>query len=341
MGVQIWQSSDEEWDAYVHQHKQATFFHQMAYRRVVENSFGHTPYYLVAREDGRIVGVLPVFLVKSLFFGAFLVSLPFCDYGGILAHNEQARDSLLEKAVEIGREVGVDCIELRHRHPNGLDLPQQLEKVNLRLPLPADAEEMWLALDGKVRNQVRKAEKSGLEFEVGSLETLDGFYDVFATRMRALGTPVYTRAFFQNLLTGFPHQAEVLLVTLDGEPIGGGIAVYFKDAMEVPWASSRNEYFSLCPNNLLYWGAIRRAYDRGCRHFDFGRSSKGSGNYRFKRQWGAEDEQLYYQFVLVGGGEMPNLDPSSAKYAWATKVWSKLPLVLTNRLGPYISRYIP
>lgn len=341
MHIEQYESVDVGWDSYVRQHKQATFFHQIAYRRVVEKSFGHTAYYFVAREDEKIIGVLPLFLIKSLFFGAFLVSMPFCDYGGILAGNERVRDALIEKVRELGREVSVDCIELRHRYHNNLDLPKRLVKVNLRLLLPNSVEEMWLALDGKVRNQVRKAEKSELEFSIGGLEVLDNFYAVFTNRMRNLGTPVYSRSFFHGLLEEFPDQSEVLLVSLDGKSIGGGIAVYFKDTMEVPWASSRIEYFSLCPNNLLYWGAIRRAFEKKCRYFDFGHSSKGSGNYMFKKRWGAKDEQLYYQFILFRANEMPNLDPSSSKYAWATKVWSRLPIALTNRLGPCISRYIP
>lgn len=329
-----------EWDSYVLRNERATFFHQIGYKRVIEQSFGHKPYYLAFLNNGEIRGILPLFLVKSRLFGFFLVSLPFCDYGGIVADSESVQKRLWEKAIEIAQKEQVQVIELQQRDRDNLGLYQNLEKVNLKLLLDTE-ERIWRSFKGKVRNQIRKAQKAGLQFKVGGIEKLPQFYKVFATSMRDLGTPVYPLSFFDNLLKSFPSTSEVLLVTYGGKTIGGAIAIYFKETMEVPWASSWRKYFKYCPNNLLYWKAIERGCQKGYKYFNFGRSTKNSGNYKFKKQWGAEDEQLHYQYYLVKGKSIPDLSPQSSKYRMAVNIWKRLPLAVTNYLGPKISRYIP
>jgi len=328
-------------DSCVHRHPQSTFCHQWAYRQVVSHTFGHRSHYLAAWQDGEIRGILPLFAVKSWLFGRFLVSLPFVDYGGICADDEETERALWQEAVRLARQESVQSIELRQRYPRSLSLPVQTHKVNLVLPLSANAEMVWQGLKGKVCNQVRKAKKSGLTFEAGGPEMLADFYRVWSHNMRDLGTPAYPRAFFENFLHAFPDSSEVLLVRHGQKPVGTGIAVYFKVTMEVPWASSLREYFPKCPNNLLYWGAIRRACEQGCQEFHFGRSTMGSGNYRFKKQWGAQDQRLYYQYWLAEGTEMPDLNPHSPRYRLAVALWRRLPIAVANALGPWIVRGIP
>lgn len=332
---------NRRWDGYVTRDKRCSFFHQWAYCQVVARTFGHRPYYLSAWKEDEIHGILPLFSIKSRLFGQFIVSLPFVDYGGICADSEEAEQALLKEAVQIAKQQRIQTIELRHQYHNTLDLLTQLNKVNMALTLDSGAEIMWKRLHAKVRNQVRKARKSGLTFDVGGLEKLEDFYCVWSRNMRDLGTPSYPRVFFKNFLKAFPDSCEILLVKHDKKPVGTGIAVYFKNTMEVPWASSLRKYFSYCPNNLLYWGAIQRACERGCQEFHFGRSTKNSGNYRFKKQWGAKDKLLYYQYWLAEGNQIPDLSPLSLRYKLAVALWRRLPVAVANMLGPSIVRGIP
>ena len=47
-------------------------------------------------------------------------------------------------------------------------------KVHMQLPLPASDAELWKQLDSKVRNQVRKGQKSGLTVAWGGAELMRG-----------------------------------------------------------------------------------------------------------------------------------------------------------------------
>jgi FemAB-related protein (PEP-CTERM system-associated) len=159
--------------------------------------------------------------------------------------------------------------------------------------------------------------------------------------MRDLGTPVYGKKFFRNILETFPDSTRIISVVLGGKTVASGILSWFKDSLEVPWASSINDYREMCPNNLLYWEAIRFAIRNGSAKFDFGRSTPGEGTFRFKKQWGAKPVQLYWQYLLEQGKSIPELNPKNPRYRLAIKIWQQLPLAVTNVLGPLIVRNIP
>jgi serine/alanine adding enzyme len=209
------------------------------------------------------------------------------------------------------------------------------------LELAPDIESQWRAFNAKLRNQIRKAEKSGLQSVLGDLELLDDFYAVFARNMRDLGTPVYPRRFFRNILEAFPETTKIFGVYHERKMIAAGIASWFGDTLEMPWASSISDYKALCPNNMLYWQAIKFAIEKGFRKFDFGRSTPHEGTYNFKKQWGARLVELYWQYLLDGQKEIPDLSPSNPKYQSAIRVRQRLPVSVTKVLGPMIGRNIP
>ena len=209
------------------------------------------------------------------------------------------------------------------------------------LNLAADEASQWEAFNAKLRNQIRKAQKSGFEPVIGQQELLQGFYQVFARNMRDLGTPVYSKGFFRNVLETFPDNSRIFGVYHEKRMVAAGIGSWFRGTLEIPWASSLNEYKTLCPNNMLYWEAIKFAIMNGFSKLDFGRSTPHEGTYNFKEQWGAVPVQLYWQYLLNQGSTMPHLSPSNPKYQAAIRVWQKLPVPLTKVLGPMIVQNIP
>ena len=188
------------WNGYVNGHPDATAYHRWAWRDVFLSAFGHESLYLVAQDATRIVGALPLVEFRSHLFGTFAVSLPFVNYGGVIANGDLAAGALNARAVSLARERQWRHVELRHIRRQFSEWPVKRHKVAMCLPLAADAEALWSSLDRKVRNQVRKAEKSGCTAEEGGPELLDDFYKVFAHNMRDLGTPVYARRFFDEVL---------------------------------------------------------------------------------------------------------------------------------------------
>jgi len=331
----------EQWDRYIETHPDSTGDHLWHWRAIFSEVFKQQCVYLAAQQAGSIVGILPLTLFKSRLFGRFVVSLPYLNYGGIVADSPEAAAALVDRAEQITRTFGGSHLELRHRAVLCPERPSRQHKVALTMPLPAVADELWRGIDRKVRNQIRKAQKEGLTSECGGAELVDAFYPVFAENMRDLGTPVYPRRLFADVMRAFPERAKILVVRHQGRPVAAAVTFGFRDTMIVPWASSLRAYRHLCANMLLYWAMMEGAIAGGFRTFDFGRSSRGAGTHQFKLQWGAQESPLNWEYVLVRRMTAPDQGPANPRFNLAIEAWRRLPLWLANGLGPSIVRNIP
>jgi serine/alanine adding enzyme len=332
---------ERDWDDFVASRPEASGYHVWRWRRVFESAFGHETRYLAAQEHGRIVGVLPLVIICSRLFGRCAVSLPFVNYGGVCAEDDEVAACLVRTAAAFATDTGLAHVELRHRSRQCPSLPERTHKVGMYLPLEREPGRAWERLDKKARNQVRKAEKSGLTTRWGGRELLDRFYKVFARNMRDLGTPVYSPRFFSEVLAAFPDTARVCLVDHGETTVAGAITLRHREVLEVPWASSLRDYRSMCPNNLMYWRIIEDAIENRLATLDFGRSTPNEGTYHFKQQWGAEPQVLHWEYALNGEATLPDVSPANPRYRAAIAVWTRLPLTLTNWIGPHIVRSIP
>lgn len=335
---------EAEWQTYVESTPHASMYHALEWRHVLRRAFGHRSWYLMAQDDGGTRGVLPLVEMKSSLFGHFFVSLPFLDYGGILADTPECEAALATAAAALAAKRGAHHIELRQSFAAagcaeaGWALRQH--KASLVIPLDVEPDTRWSALSSRLRGKVRKAEKSGAMFSVGTTEELDDFYRVFGLNMRNLGTPVYSLTFFQNVLRA-AKDAAVLLVRHDGRPAAGAIALRRGERVELPWICSDYSQSSLNVNEYLYWNAIQWARNSGASELDLGRCSIDGGTFRFKVQWNPEIRPLFWYYWLASGIELPELNANNPKYALAIRCWKKMPLALANRVGPWIVRNIP
>jgi FemAB-related protein (PEP-CTERM system-associated) len=333
--------TERQWDDYVNRHPDATADHLWNWRHIFDQVFRHESQYLVARRGGAVSGVLPLVLFRSRLFGRFAVSVPFLNYGGVLADDAESAQALVAAARTTALTFGAQHLELRHQRRTMAELPCRQHKLGFSRPLPASGAELWTQIDRKIRNQVRKAQKEGLTVTAGGAELTDDFYVVFAQNMRDLGTPVYSRRLFSETLRLFPDRARVFTVRQQDRILAAAITLTFRDTVLVPWASSLRDARHLCPNTLLYWTMLEHAANSGARVFDFGRSSPGGGVNQFKLQWGATPRPLHWEYVLLRRTEVPDQGPSNPKFQTAIRAWQWLPIWVANGLGPHIVRSIP
>jgi len=337
MNISLLDCLDPECDRFVERADEARLCHAPAWTEMVEQAFGYQGYYLAARENGRVCGVLPLTHIRSRLFGNRLVSQPFSDYGGPVATSPAALEALYERAVEIATRCRCDSMELRNTVRLNHDLHLRTDKVSLYLPLAPDPQEVWKNLRHKTRNRVRKAERAGLTVKAGGRELLDEFYRVWTIRMRELGTPCYPRKLFSSILETFPGAAQIFLATLDGVTTAVLFAYTFKGWVQCSWGAALREYDGLGPNYILNWGAIEYYCKKGMKWFDFGRSTIGSGQHIFKQRWGAEPIDLCWQYWTRPGTDLQLVKPDDPKYRRKTELWKRLPLCVTRLMGPVIS----
>lgn len=337
MIVQRLTSADTaRWNTYVHAHPDSTVYHLAEWMAVVEIAGKHATHFLYAEEDGEIRGVLPLGHVRSWLFGNALVSTPFCMYGGILASSDRAKDALRDAACELARQLRVDHLELRNRQRMHPDWDCKDLYVTFRKELEPDPEANLSAIPRKQRAMVRKGIKSGLIGEVDA--HIDRFYRIYSESVRNLGTPVFPRRLFQVLKERFGDSCEVLTVTRGEVPISSVFSLYFRDEV-IPFAGGGvARARTMAANDFMYWDLMRRACERNLRVFDYGRSKRDVGSYRFKKHWGFEPEPLYYECYLVQAKTVPEVNPLNPRYRLLIKTWKRLPLRLTQLLGPMLAR---
>ncbi len=324
------------WDAFVKKHTASTFFHFSAWREVLQASFKHPVHYLYAEENGKIQGILPLGHIRSRLFSNALISTPFCVYGGVLAETDSAREALENAAVDLARELSVDYLEFRNLNPSTSGRPVKDLYVTFRKELDPDPEVNLKAIPRKQRAMVRKGIKAGLEAVVD--DGVGRFYDIYAESVRNLGTPVFPKRYFEQLKGIFGDSCEVLMVEHKGEPVAGVMNFYFRDEVLPYYGGGTGAARALKANDFMYWEVMRRAAENGIRIFDYGRSKKGTGSYRFKTHWGFEPQPLYYEYELIRAKSLPDINPLNPKYQMFIKAWQKLPLPVSKVIGPWLSR---
>lgn len=329
-------------DRYVGQHPGASIWHRPLISSFIKQTYGHRVCYLGAVTGcGKLVGILPIVRLKSGLFGNFMVSMPFFNYGGVLADNADIANQLIQSADQWRREERAKHLELRFVHDNKLGLPQRTDKVTFWLPLPDQIDSLWGSFKPKLRAQIRRGDRDLSSLSIGGIELLDEFYQVFSVNMRDLGTPVYSRAFFQNLLTGLDGQAWLVVARIGERAAGCAFLTGYRERMEIPWASTLRKQSHTGINMIMYWKILEFAVEHRFKVFDFGRCTENNGTYRFKQQWGGQPIPLHWDYVLPKGAMPPGLNPDNPKFRLLIAVWRKLPVWVANLVGPRIVRVLP
>lgn len=325
------------WTLFVNSCPDATFFHRIEWKDILEDVFGHRTHYLLAERAGAVVGVLPLAEVKSLLFGHALTSLPFCVYGGVLAMESEAVTALHRAAGELGQSLGVDHLELRNRELRERDWPRQDLYVTFRKRIESDPEANLAALPRKQRAMVRKGMKSGLSSRIDA--DVDRFFGLYADNVRRHGTPALPKRYFVALRAAFGPDCEVLTVSdTTGRVLSSVLTFYFRNEILPYYAGDHPGARETAANDFKYWELMRRGAERGFQIFDYGRSKRDTGSFDFKRHWGFEPIPLSYEYQLFRGDTVPQNNPLNPKYRAFIALWRRLPLAVTNALGPYIVR---
>jgi serine/alanine adding enzyme len=354
-------------DCYVKSARGATPYHLGAWRDAIAAAYGHRPAGAVATrgadkgngedDPAPIAGVLAMVQLRHWLLGSRCVSMPFCDWTGVLADGEETEYGLLHHVLLEAQVQRTGLIELRQNRPLALAQAHAgsigiegtswtfsdvngNDKVRMVLDLPDDADALMRGFRSKLRSQIRKPFKEGLVVHRGGRDLVADFYRVFVENMRDLGSPVHSLRLLEEVVDRFGESARVFVVYGNGAPIAGAITLGLGEVLYNPWASALRRHVELAPNMMLYWAMLEFACESGFRRFDFGRSTVNEGTYRFKEQWGAHPEPIYwYRFVR---GEQPAepVATDRGRLRWAMDGWRHLPVGVTRVMGPIIRRHI-
>lgn len=337
MQLKLLQPQDSaRWDAFVTQHPQGSFFHLSGWQKVIQDAYQHTCWYYLVEEAGRIVAVLPLAQIKSWLFGNKLISLPFAVSAGLLSDNDDASKLLLTQAQKLARELKVDALELRHRECKLPNWQSHHSHDNFCKALADDSDAILAAIKKKQRAVVRQSLKNDLTYSIE--DSVEPFFSVYSESVRNLGTPVFPKKYFQTLLQVFPHQVDVLTVYHQEQAVSSVMSFYYKNQVLPFYGGGKWQARALKSNDFMYYQLMCHARRQGMLEFDFGRSKVGSGAHSYKKHWGFEPQPLFYENDLVNSDELANINPNNPKYKFFIKMWQKLPLGVSQLVGPILAK---
>ncbi|WP_370336542.1 FemAB family XrtA/PEP-CTERM system-associated protein [Parvularcula marina] len=343
-GIEIRLATAEDalaWDSYVA--GAGSFFHRYGWAEAIRETYGHEPVYLLAERGGEVAGILPLIDRRSSLFGRALISVGFTVGGGVVAEDNETRAALLTRALAEAKARSSEYIELRSED-DAEEGWHEKEGIydTFSVGIIEDEEQRLKSIRRKKRADIRKAIDWAADGEltIQPSDDLKRFWKGYAIAQRDHGTPVFPRRWLEAQKARFGDDMELIFVEQAGEPLAGVINYYHRDTVHLYSSFISPGARRSHAGDYLYWWMMGHALTRGARIFDLGRSKRGTGAHAYKTHWGFEPRALSYMYKLMQTDEMPNVNPQNPKFALMSKVWTRLPVPVANRLGPMLAGHL-
>jgi hypothetical protein len=333
---------DPQWDVLSSRFKGATVFHSAAWARVLKESYGYGPLYLVAGNGSNASAALVLMEVKSWLTGKRGVSLPFTDECNLLASDEVSARLVSEKAMRMGRERRWKSVELRGAMgPSMAAETSGMPFVGHQLDLRAGEQKLFERVDSPVRRAIRKAEREETVIKIErTLLALKTYYDLHCLTRKRHGLPPQPWSFFASIQRHLIHVngGFVVLSYWRDQPVAGAVFLCHGRHAVYKYGASNLEFQNLRANNLVMWEAIRWLMRNGFETLNFGRTSvRNDGLRRFKLGWGTSEYPISYQkFDYRKSGFIAEPDEA---YGWHNAIFSRLPVWLSKLAGAVLYRH--
>lgn len=313
----------------------ASFFHSGAWARVLLESYGFRPKYMVAIEQGRFGVLMPFMEIGKAFAGKKGVGLPFTDECSPVLNGGCDTKGLAEKMISLGRGLSWRSVEWRGGPGLMQEAVPSMTYLSHKVELGMGEEELFRSFRESTRRNVAKALKQGLEAGVETgLQGIKTFYGLQCLTRKKHGLPPQPFRFFMKLWEHAVSAGKgfVVLAYHRGVAVSGAVFLHQGSRGIFKYGASCRAAEPLRANNLVMWEGMRECIRRGCKSLSLGRTGPGHlGLLQFKRGWGGIEETLnYYKYDLRRKG-FTRVKPRES--GWHTALLSRFPVPLLRLLG--------
>lgn len=326
--------ADGRWDEGAGAFAGATVFHSAGWARVLAETYGYRPQYLVAHRDHGVAGILPVMEVRSPLTGTRGVALPFTDFCPPLARDPETRRALLAKALERCQDRHWKHLDLRDFPADdpGAPFSPFLEHT---LRLSPDPAAQFAGCRPDARRAIRRAEREDLAAETAtSIDAIREYYRLHCLTRRRHGLPVQPFAFFHNIHQHLLAEGHgfVVLVRADGQPIAGAVFLAFGSHALYKFGASDPARLDLRGNHLAMWHGIRACAETGGSALSLGKTSPDQDGLRqFKSSFGTtEHPRPYRRWDARTAGWIA---PEDQRTGWHNRLFRIAPLPALRLAG--------
>ena len=333
---------DERWDDFVLSHPNSSVFHTSSWARVLTESYGYEPKYLVRRSNGKFETAIPVMEVRGALCGRRAVSLPFSDYCDPLIGGETSLSEVLDGLRLHGKASGWRSFEVRQRGPLPHGLQSSANFVGHVLDLLPNEDQLYSRLRGSTQRNIKKAAAEGVTVTAEQTDdAMAAFYRLNCLTRKDHGLPPQPISFFRNLIREIraADSGFVVLADFKGVTIAGCVYMHFRDKAVYKFGASDRKYQNLRANNLVMWEAIRRYAVRGMRTLCFGRTERENDGLRqFKSGWGTREEKIEYVKYDFSTGSYVKEKPRIKGVH--NRFFRNIPIPVSRMIGSALYRYM-
>ena len=218
-------------------------------------------------------------------FGDCLVSLPLAVYGGICAEDEESYFALLKAGSDLANRLQVKYLEMRNR-------TEPFDTVPPRTGPIRDVYAGSVARSGEVASRAAAGHALHRAEVVESRPGVDGRPEdrgvLRDLRRKCSSTGhagILAEELFVRLRKEFPNQCRLFGVRKGRKQSRACFVFTSRTRCCRIMAGALPEYNRDSPNNFMYWSLMAQSCSEGIRHFDFGRSKRGTGSFKFKSAW--------------------------------------------------------
>jgi len=330
----------DDWDEFIRAFPDSSFFHSVAWTKVLSESYGYTPAFFLSNEEGN-TALIPLMDVKSAVTGRRGVSLPFTDYcEPIIAGSIKFQD-MLDRIIQYGKRVNWEFIELRGGEKFLPDALSSSRFFGHRLDISREENQIYSSLKDTFKRNIKKARANGVSIRfLDTMEAVMEFYRLNCQTRKRHGLPPQPLRFFRKVHEHIISKGKgiVALASYEKIFIAGAVFFHFGGKVIFKYGASDIRRRNLRPNNLVMWEAVRWLRERGFKSLSLGRTEIGNeGLRRFKLALGAEEYPIvYYRYDLKSGSFVKEPEKVSPFQAG---ILNKLPVFILKIIGNVYYRH--
>lgn len=259
-----------------------------------------------------------------------ILSAPVLSYMPLLNYTDRLHDDV-DDLLELAKES--DYL-IRALNPDQKEFDAD-EPVAMRLEIDSSKpEDLMLLAKSRCRNKIRNSSKKFHYALKSGRACIDDFYEILSQTYHRHGTPILPKKLFYELQDEFEEKL-IFFVSYDeqGHP-AAAMSVFVDETLAwYAWGGVEETYSQKLAGYYIYFEVLKRVtHDFDIKVFDFGRSPFEGSTYRFKSQFGAKPVKI----ELI----KPDNEDLYSKYAFAAKLWQKLPRSVVQKLGPRLTKYL-
>lgn len=329
----------DEWEEYV-ENNPTIAWQSYYWSEVVAKHYRTVFYPIAAFDDKGIRGVLPLYKMKTIKGKTNLISVPYAVGGGISADNQEAEKKLIESAIDLYQRIGADLIifkQYKHKLMNGLSTDDNF--YNRELDLTQELEKIYNGFEKANQENIRKAESLDLTLDYPSTE-LDQFYQLLLIQQKKAGVPCVSRCWIKDLIDFKMYS--IALLWHKGRIVAGTLVKEHKKSVSFPFTAipQFGDFNIMCAYHL-YWSLLKSFKQCGKEIFHSGRIPNTDDAICYRLGWGGKKFSYYYQYYPQTTQSSEFKLKRGRKRQLVSEAWKRLPLGITQWLGPKVIRYFP